>query len=126
MNDGVNILVVDDDEPLLRVIRLALVSEGFGVRTARDGIEALACLDSVQPDLIVLDLQMPRMDGPTFFRKMRTGGCAAPVLILSAYGVEEAMEELGAEGGVSKPFDPAELAQEVSRLLSQANKVSVG
>jgi DNA-binding response OmpR family regulator len=110
------VLVIDDDAALVRMIRLSCVAEGFDVATAGDGLQALESL-SVRPvDIIVLDLQMPRMDGRTFFREIRKRGEQAPVIILSAYGAEEAAEELRAEAAIQKPFDPDVLVYEVRRL----------
>lgn len=111
------ILVLDDDLTLLRVIRLSLSLEGFAVSTASDGIEGLQHIDGAHFDLVVLDLQMPRMDGRTFFRELRQRGKKTPVLILSAYGAEDARLELNAEGAISKPFDPSDLVNNIRQLL---------
>jgi CheY-like chemotaxis protein len=89
------------------MIRLTLTSEGFDVVTANNGVHALEQLDHGSNfDAILLDLQMPVMDGRTFYREMRARGIGTPVIILSAYGAEAAKEELHAEAAVSKPFDP--------------------
>jgi two-component system, OmpR family, response regulator MprA len=103
------VLLVDDDPALIRMVRLTFITEGFDVVTAKDGIEGLERLEGDSVDLIVLDLQMPRMDGRTFYREMRSKGCSAPVVILSAFGAEEAVRELHAEAFVKKPFDPEDL-----------------
>src|SRR5688500_17693678 len=91
------ILVVDDDRSLLRSIRMTLALEGFSVETAVDGLEGLERVESAKFDLVVLDLQMPHMDGRTFFREMRSRGYNMPVLVLSAYGAEAARVELQAQ-----------------------------
>ncbi len=114
-----HILVVDDDPNLLRSVRLSLVLEDFSVETARDGLEALEKVDKATFDLIVLDLQMPRMDGRTFYREMRSLGLDTPVVVLSAYGAEAACAQLGADGAVAKPFDPDRLLDEIRRLLGE-------
>ena len=89
------------------MIRLTLTSEGFDVVTANNGVLALEQLDSNgRFDAILLDLQMPVMDGRTFYREMRARGVETPVIILSAYGADAAKEELKAEAAVAKPFDP--------------------
>jgi DNA-binding response OmpR family regulator len=111
------ILVLDDDLTLLRVIRLSLSLEGFEVSTAADGVEGLEHIEGSHFDLVVLDLQMPRMDGRSFFRALRQRGHEVPVLILSAYGAEEARLELNAEGAISKPFDPSDLVNNIWQLL---------
>lgn len=114
------ILVLDDDPSLLRTIRLILDLEGFTVETAVDGVEGLEQVAADGFDLILLDLQMPRMDGRTFHREIRSRGYMTPVLILSAYGAEAAKEELGAEGAVHKPFDPDLLVGRIREMLPQA------
>jgi DNA-binding response OmpR family regulator len=78
------ILLVDDDPPLLRLVSLALMTEGFQVTAAEDGLRALEQLESSDFEVIILDLQMPRMDGRTFYREMRGRGVQTAVLILSA------------------------------------------
>jgi DNA-binding response OmpR family regulator len=111
------VLLVDDDAALIRMVRLSFISEGFEVVTATDGIHGLECLEAQLVDAVVLDLQMPRMDGRTFYRALRTRGYKMPVVILSAYGVEDARDELNAEAAVRKPFDPEVLVEEVRRLV---------
>jgi len=112
------ILVVDDDEALLRMIRLTLITEGYAVTTARDGFEGLAAMARAVFALVVLDLQMPRMDGRTMYAEMQRRGSEIPVLLVSAYGAEAAREELRAAGAVSKPFDTAVLLNRVQAILS--------
>jgi DNA-binding response OmpR family regulator len=101
------------------MLRLSMASEGLDVATARDGVEGLEELDSADFDVIVLDLQMPRMDGRAFFREMASRGHEAQVVILSAYGAEQAKRELHAAAAVPKPFDPDELIQTVRRVAAR-------
>jgi len=115
------ILVLDDDPSLLRAIRLTLVLEGFEVETAADGVLGLEQLAKNDFSLIVLDLQMPRMDGRTFFQELRGLGHEMPVLILSAFGAEVARQELGADGAIAKPFDPDDLVSAIRRLLAECS-----
>ena len=115
--DSHRILLDDDDTALQRMIRLTLASEGFDVVTAQDGVHALEQLDHGSFDAILLDLQMPVMDGRTFYREMRARGVGTPVIILSAYGANEAREELQAEAAVAKPFDPDDLIALTQRLV---------
>ena len=96
--------------------RLALVSGGFDVVLASDGIQALEKLDGQDFEVIVLDLQMPRMDGRTFYRELRVRNFHTPVIILSAFGAERARAELAAERAISKPFDPSLLIEAVKVL----------
>jgi CheY-like chemotaxis protein len=111
------LLIVDDDAALLNLLS-ALFSPDFDVRTARDGREALAIVSRELPEAIVLDLEMPGMDGRSFYRELRARGLNTPVLLLSAYGARRARDELGAQGHVAKPFEPSALLDEVSRLIS--------
>src|SRR5919106_3824439 len=80
------ILVIDDDQSLLRSIRLSLFLEGYLVETAVDGIDGLEQVEASEIDLVILDLQMPRLDGRSFFREIRSRGYDMPVLILSLTG----------------------------------------
>jgi DNA-binding response OmpR family regulator len=111
------VLVIDDDPALVRMIRLALLSEGLTVDTASDGLRGLEATERATYDLIVLDLQMPDMDGRAFFREFRARGGTTPILLLSAYGAQEARHELNAEAAVSKPFDPVVLMRAVRTIL---------
>jgi DNA-binding response OmpR family regulator len=110
------VLVLDDDNALLRLLRLTLTSEGFEVITASNGLEGLERVDQEPPDVILLDLEMPVMDGRTFFRELRKQGNNTPVLILSAYGAREAQRELHADGSLEKPFDADVLMNELKQL----------
>ena len=112
------ILVVDDDQALLRMISLALVSDGFRVTVASDGTMGLDAIEGEQFDLLVLDLQMPGMDGRTMFRELRLRGYTFPVLVLSAYGADAARVELNAEAAMAKPFDTDDFLNGVHALLS--------
>src|SRR5687768_1904149 len=98
------VLLVDDDPALLRMLGLIFRTEGFEVLTGRDGQEALQVIGAQSVDAIVLDLQMPVMDGRQFYRELRARGLETPVVIVSAYGAEEARRELGAPAAVGKPF----------------------
>lgn len=113
------ILVLDDDEALLRLLRLLLDAEGFHVVTARNGIEGLERIEA-EPDIdaIVLDLEMPQMDGRGFFRELRARGNDTPVVVLSAYGARSALRELQADAGLDKPFDPERLVSIIRKLTA--------
>lgn len=114
------ILVIDDDAPLARMIATTLRADGFDVATAPDGRNALEQIEHTCPDVIVLDLAMPLMDGREFYHTIRARGIATPVLILSAYGARSARSELGAEAFMPKPFDPSELSTKLQDLVSEA------
>jgi DNA-binding response OmpR family regulator len=115
--DAVIVLAVDDDPAILELLKLTLTDEGFTVASARNGAEALVSYDEVRPDVIVLDLEMPVMDGRTFYRELRERGNATPVLLVSAHGARAALRELGAEGAIEKPFDPYALGRRLRSLV---------
>jgi DNA-binding response OmpR family regulator len=113
------ILVVDDEPSLVKVVRGYLEQEGFRVVTAGNGREALFAAREHQPDLIILDMMMPVMDGLTFMREYRREG-QAPIIALTAK-VDEMDKVLGLEMGaddyVTKPFSPRELLARVRAML---------
>jgi CheY-like chemotaxis protein len=111
------VLIVDDDASILRMLRVVFRGDGFDVKTATNGREALDAINGFNPGAIVLDLEMPVMDGREFFRQLRGRGDGTPVLILSAYGAERARAELGANAFVGKPFEPDELVRAVQQLI---------
>lgn len=116
------VLVIDDDPPLRRMLSLTLRDGGFAVLPAADGQAALDLLaaDPSLPDAIVLDLEMPVMDGRAFFRALRERGFEVPVIVVSAYGARTAQRQLGAESYLDKPFSPDELVRRVRSLLQPA------
>jgi len=111
-----NVLIIDDDAALVRMLRLTLRDGGFDVSSASNGREGLERVADHEPDVIVLDLQMPVMDGATFYRELRSRGFEIPVLVLSARGARPAQRELKAEAYLDKPFRPDDLVREVARL----------
>ena len=114
------ILVVDDDPGVLTLIRTIFRTEGWSVDTARNGREAIEQLEhrTAEPDVIVLDLMMPEIDGREFYRLARDKGVRSRVVILSAYGSEVARKELGAEDSLAKPFEPEVLVAKVEALAA--------
>ncbi len=82
-------------------------------------MDALERFKTASFDVIVLDLQMPKMDGRTFFRTLRVRGDRTPVIILSAFGAEEARVELQAEAALEKPFDPDVLVARIRSLTGR-------
>jgi DNA-binding response OmpR family regulator len=114
------VLVVDDDPALSRMLALTLRNDGFDVVAAPDGAAALETLRVREPDLIVLDLEMPVMDGRQFYRELRREGRHIPVLVVSAYEARRGQRELGADGYLDKPFSPDELVERVRTLASAA------
>lgn len=112
------ILIIDDDRALSNLLSFVMRHEGFEVDATNDGEAGVGMAVATEYDVVVLDLRMPGKDGRTVFREMRESGVRTPVLILSAYNARQATEELGAEAYLNKPFEPAELAQAVRRLLT--------
>jgi two-component system KDP operon response regulator KdpE len=117
------ILVVDDEEQILRALRRALAARGYEVETAADGEEALAEVEAAMPDLVVLDLNLPGIDGMEVCRRLRTW-TSVPILILSVRedeaGKVEALD-LGADDYLTKPFGVEELLARVRALLRRAH-----
>jgi len=113
------VLVVDDDAPVRRMLRRTLAAEGLEVVAAADGGRALAAAERDPPDLVVLDVSMPGMDGLAVCRRLRAAGIAAPVLMLTARdAVEDRVAGLdaGADDYLVKPFAPAELLARLRAL----------
>lgn len=105
MSPREQIMVVDDDAAIRATLADVLDEEGYDVVQARDGSQALGLLATASPRAIILDLNMPVMDGPTFFRAIRARGILVPVIILSALNAVRAARELGATAALTKPFD---------------------
>jgi len=117
------ILIVDDDEDIRQVLGRALVARDYGVETAANGEEALAEVRVFDPDLVVLDLNMPVMDGLSFCRELRAWS-QVPVLVLSVREDETdkvAALDLGADDYLTKPFGVDELMARVRALLRRAS-----
>jgi two-component system response regulator MprA len=121
MGEGAQrILVVDDDAAMARMIAVSLKVEGYSVAVAHDGRAGLETLDRWPADAIILDMMMPVMDGRAFYQALRSRGDTTPVLVLSAHDAQRAARELGAEGYLSKPFQPARLADKLREVLNVA------
>lgn len=119
---GPLVLVVDDDSRILRLVTMNLQSQGYRVTSAQDGSEALEQAALEPPDLVVLDLALPTMDGLQTLRQLREWS-EVPVVVLSAYGEEprkvQALD-LGADDYVTKPFGMPELLARVRAALRRA------
>lgn len=111
------VLIVDDDPQIRRLVRMVLEDEGYDVRVAGDGREALAALPEARPEVIVLDLRMPELDGPGFLERYRADGApCAPVVLMSGERGEH-IEALGARVVLPKPFDLDDLVDAVRVAL---------
>ena len=121
------ILVVDDDREIARLLRGYLEQAGFAVSVAYDGVSALAMLREVHPDLLLLDLMLPDMDGWDVTRRIRGDAAlaATPIIMLTAR-VEDTDKilglELGADDYVTKPFNPREVLARVRALLRRQQR----
>ncbi len=119
-----NILVIDDDKSLSRMLQLDLKTQGYEVMTARDGLEGLRMFNTHRPDLVVLDIALPLMDGRTVCQRIREVS-NAPILMITAHAVseEDIVQGLniGADEFMIKPLRPNEFQARVRALLRRAN-----
>lgn len=118
-----DVLVVDDEPQVREIVATYLERDGYTVRTAGDGTDALAQLANRRADLVVLDLMIPGIDGLSVLRKLRESGDEVPVIVLSAKGREServAGLELGADDYLAKPASPREVAARVRAVLRRA------
>lgn len=121
-NTSARVLVVDNDPTVAEVVTGYLARAGFAVEHAADGTTALASAGRARPDLVVLDLMLPGMDGLEVCRRLRASG-PVPVVMLTARGDEEHRIEgleLGADDYVTKPFSPRELVLRVESVLRRS------
>jgi len=115
-----NVLIIDDDPKLLKMLQRTLVYENLNVLTATDGLEALPLVQSQRPDLIIVDWIMPKMDGLSFIQRLRDEENKTLILMLTARdAIENRVEglESGADDYLVKPFAPAELVARVHAML---------
>ncbi len=122
LQQGPLVLIVDDDERVREYVRVNLEMEGYSVREAGSADEGLGVLEEVSPDLILLDVMMPEVDGWEMLRRVqqRHGVGAIPVVMFSGKVNEQSAAEataLGAQGFVGKPFDPQQLIEQAKQLL---------
>ncbi|MFD6435703.1 response regulator [Streptomyces venezuelae] len=120
------VLVVDDNKVIRQLIRVNLELEGYEVVTAADGVECLDVVQQVQPDVVTLDVVMPRLDGLRTAARLRSDARTRdlPIVVISActqYEVESGLE-VGVDAFLAKPFEPNELVGIVRQLISAEGK----
>lgn len=117
--EATTILVVDDDEDVVELIRFVLEDAGYAVATALDGRAALNVAFARPPDLILLDLKMPVMDGPTFASEFRRRGGTAPIVVVTAADdARKRAAQICAAAWIAKPFETPDLLAVVAQQLA--------
>ena len=119
------VLVVDDEIYIVHILDFSLGMEGYEVVTALDGEAALEKIRTEKPDLIVLDIMMPKLDGYEVCKSIKSNAATQhiPVILLSAKGrnVDQKMGfDVGADDYITKPFSPRKLVERINQLLGQA------
>ena len=117
------ILVVDDEKDITHIVKIALELEGFTALTASGGKEAIELAISENPNLILLDIMMPEMNGWDVFNNLKKNRKTENILVvmLTAKVLKEDLEkgkELGVSGYITKPFDPVELVEKVRTIIN--------
>lgn len=119
-HDRTRLLVVDDEPSIRRLLRTSLKAEGFEILEAENGAAALAAIEAAKPELVILDLGLPDLDGLDVLRRIRENWSKLPIIVLSVRSDErgkvEALE-LGADDYVTKPFGIAELVARIRTAL---------
>lgn len=114
------ILVVEDEQSIASLVTLYLTNEGFRVSQIADGAQVLDAVERVKPDLVILDVMLPGMDGVEICRRLRAAGDGLPIVMLTARDAEVDRIlglELGADDYITKPFSPRELVARVKAVL---------
>lgn len=122
MDDKKTILVIDDEADLVKVLKFRLEKRGYNVLTAFDGEQGLAMAEKARPHLIILDINMPRMSGIEFYKRICGAGERPPypVLVLTARGeLKDLFKDINADGFLSKPFEIDVLYNEVDIILER-------
>jgi DNA-binding response OmpR family regulator len=120
VRSGTRVLIVEDDRSIAEVVQLQLEHHGFSVRCCHDGISALEEVSRFRPEVIVLDIMLPGLDGVGILKELRSNGSRAPIMMLTAR--DAPMDKVhsldhGADDYLSKPFDMGELMARIRALL---------
>ena len=121
MVNNKKILIVDDSDELTHVIADFLGMFGFRVHTARDGIDALQCLEREPMDIVVSDIHMPKMDGYTLMTEIKNRYPETPIILITGFSISEAKKiafEKGADAFVAKPFHLKDLKGVIDKVIS--------
>ena len=123
------ILLVDDETSIVQLARLYLDREGYRVHAASDGLKALDAIHTLHPDLIVLDVMLPGMDGLEVCRRLRAEKNPVAIIMLTARDedIDKILGlELGADDYMTKPFNPRELVARVKAILRRSERIAAG
>jgi len=119
------ILIIDDEIELVNLVKIRLEANGYEVATANSGLEGLSQAISGLPDLVILDIAMPEMDGYTTLQKLKEEAKTKniPVIMLTAHSKMESLFEMeGVSDYIVKPFEPQDLLSRVNKVLQQGTK----
>ncbi len=125
MPDSKMILLIDDDIDLQQLTKITLKVRGYIVETANNGLEALSKLETIKPDLIILDMNMPKLGGLGFYQKICSGQDHPlyPVLVLTARtNLEQLLVQMNVDGFIAKPFEIDELVRQVDAIIEKRAK----
>ncbi|MCI0526112.1 MAG: response regulator transcription factor [Nitrospira sp.] len=121
------LVVIEDDQDITRLVTHYLTKEGYAIKSSQDGIKGLQLIKQEKPDLVILDLMLPEMDGLEVCKRLRADPktSALPIIVLTAKGEESDKIvglELGADDYVTKPFSPKELLARVKALFRRSER----
>lgn len=123
MSTGKKILVVEDDELMIKILQFILKKEGYQITISKDGLNAIERIPIIEPDLVITDVMLPYKSGLEVINFIKSNYKDTPVIVLSALGEEERTVveafKLGADDFIAKPFNPNELMLRVKRLFNK-------
>ena len=126
MNSDKKILIVEDDELMIKILKFILNKEGYQLSIIKDGLSAIEQIPAINPDMVITDLLLPYKSGREVIRFVKEKFKKTPIIVLSSLGEEEhSVSEafkLGADDFIAKPFNPNELILRVKRLLNHSLK----